>query len=404
MTPLPIALQRKLLQWLSTLLLLLIPFVQVGGDSLLRLDAPSRTLLFFGASLRIEEFSLLLLVILIMVFTFLFITMVFGRVWCGWLCPQTTLSDLSEYLLSRIKRLIPSKPLAMAATQLLFLLLSFLVAANLIWYFIPPPEFFQRLSQGGLGMVAGISLGATMLLVYLDLAFVRRLFCSTVCPYGRIQLMTTDRNTLVLEFDPLRAGDCINCGSCTQVCPTGIDIKNGLQIECINCGRCLDACRGVMEKLGKTGLIHYTFGSRETGGGHPLNTRSLLLGGVVIALCAALAAGIMTRKEATLKIRRNDAVQVQRLADGRLINFFTVYIENRSRQGAIYNLKLAGTEGRTAELLGPVSSISLAANDNRRIDLVLRFSPKPGSSAHFQLLLMRGATTVAAVPLQILEE
>lgn len=402
MTVVRIAPYRKLVQWLSTLLLLLVPFLRVGGESLLRLDAASRTLHFFGAALRIEEFYLLLLVTLLLVFLFLFITMVFGRVWCGWLCPQTTLSDLAEFLTRLSERILPGSLLPRLVRQVLFLALAFLVGANLVWYFIPPAEFFHRLSHGTLGVVAGSSLAAVMLTVYLDLALVRRNFCTTVCPYGRIQLMTMDRSTLTLELNPARKGECIRCGACVRACPTGIDIRDGLQIECINCGRCRDACRSVMEKRGTTGLIHYTFGAGTRGGGRPLNVRSLLLGVIVLALCAALAAGLLTRREATLKVRRNDTVQAQRMPDGRLLNFVTVFIENRSRHSTVYDLTATLPAG-PVHLLGPVSGIRLGANDNRRIDLVLRFDGNVPPGSGVRLLLHRQGATVASAALTVLE-
>src|ERR1035437_4832421 len=102
-----IAPKRALVQWLFTIILLVLPFMRFGGDSLLRLDAASRTLLFFGASIRIEEFYLFLIVVLIMVFVFLFVTMLFGRVWCGWFCPQTTVTDLAEFIDRKLDHLLP---------------------------------------------------------------------------------------------------------------------------------------------------------------------------------------------------------------------------------------------------------------------------------------------------------
>ena len=394
---------RQSVQWITTLVLLLIPFVKIGGESLLRLDAPNRTLLFFGAAIRIEELYLFLLATLILVFIFLFVTMVFGRIWCGWLCPQTTLSDLAGFILKKTASLLPGKLFPLVVAHLLFALLAFLVGANLVWYFIPPAEFFERLLQGNLGLVAGITLWTTAVLVYLDLAFVRRLFCSMLCPYGRIQLMAMDRNTLTLEFNPARTSDCIRCGACVRTCPTGIDIRDGLQVECINCGRCLDTCRAIMQKLGKTGLIHYSFGITEQGGGRPLNSKSLVLGIVVLVLCGLLAAGVTLRKEASLKVRRADMIQVKHLADGSLVNFFTITIENRSRKPAVYDLVIDGSSKAGLELLGPVTGLLLAANDNRRIDLLVKASSLPPKQAIIQLRLMQGKRVVAAEPLSILD-
>lgn len=397
-----IAPKRKLAQWLSTLLLLLLPFARAGGESLLRLDAGSRTLLFFGTTVRIEEFYLFLLAVLILVFGFLFVTMVFGRVWCGWLCPQTTVTDLAEFIDRKIDGLLPGKPRAAAVKQTAYLFLSFTIAANLVWYFIPPYEFFSRLCRGEIGLVAGITLVSVSLLLYLDLVLVRRGFCRTVCPYGRIQLMAMDRNTLTLEFDPAQKGACLGCGACVKVCPMGIDIRDGLQVECINCGRCLDACREVMEKRGRGGLIHYTFGAAAEGGGRPVNGRSLLLAGIVLLLCALLGVGIATRKEATVKVQRAAGGEVRRPADGGVANFFTAYLENRAAVPGTFSLSVSAVAGHKVELLGPVRDISLPANANRRVDFIVRVAPVPDAPRKLELRLMRDGKAVAVAPVTLL--
>ncbi|WP_224981402.1 4Fe-4S dicluster domain-containing protein [Geomonas agri] len=390
---------RSGVQWLSTLLILGLPFIRPGGESLLRLDAGTRTLLFFGAKLRIEEFYLFLIVVLILVFAFLFVTMLFGRVWCGWLCPQTTLGDLADWIERRTKSL--PTPLRAALRQSCFLALSALVGANLVWYFIAPPEFFARLAAGQLGAVAGITLAVTALVVYLDLAFVRRRFCKSVCPYGRIQLMTMERGTLTLEFDPELKGVCLRCGACVRACPTGIDIREGLQIECINCGRCLDACRDVFAKRGTGGLIHYTFGPVGADGSRPVNKKALLLGGVLLLLVGLLIVGVTTRREATLKVQRAESGEVKRLPDGSLVNFYSAYLENRGGAARVFSLETAPLAGYRLELIGPVREITLAANANRKIGFALKLSSAPPPGTQVELRLVTGGKAVAASPLPV---
>lgn len=394
--------KREAVQWLSTLLLLIVPFVRVGGESLLRLDASSRTLHFFGAAIRIEEFYLVLLISLLFVFIFLFVTMVFGRVWCGWLCPQTSLVDLLEAVELRLRKFFGESLVTTVARHFVAAALAFLVASNLVWYFIPPGEYLQRLLSGTLGPVAGISLFSVGIIVWADLIFVRRYFCKAICPYGRIQLMAMDRNTLTLEFDPDEACRCIGCDSCVRVCPTGVDIRDGFQVECINCGRCLDACRAVLNRLYQPGIMHYTFGRRLDGGGRPVNARSLLLATVLGILAVILAVAIINRSEATIKISRGGDGAVRRLPNGGVVNFYTAYLENRSRSASVYDITASNVPGHQVELLGPTRQVRIAPNENRRVDFMARVTPVPATPLNLVFSLSREGTPVAQAEMKLL--
>lgn len=397
-----LAQKRAAVQWVSTLLLLFIPFVRAGGESLLRLDASTRTLHFFGAAIRIEEFYLVLLISLIFVFIFIFVTMIFGRVWCGWLCPQTTLTDVIEAIECRVEKSIGRSPVVTVVNHLIAAALAFLVASNLVWYFIPPEEYFRRLVSGQLGLVAGISLISTGLLVWIDLVFIRRYFCKAICPYGRIQLMAMDRNTLTLEFDPAEACRCIGCDSCVRVCPTGVDIRNGFQVECINCGRCLDACRSVLNNLYQPGIMHYTFGRRSDGGGKPVNLRSVLLAGVICILTGLLVYATVNRSEATIKLSRGGEGAVRVLPDGAVVNFYTAYLENRSRLSGDYDIAVDAPAGQRVDLLGPTRQIRVAPNENRRVDFTVKVAPAPAASEKLTFRLMQKERSVAKAEITLL--
>lgn len=374
--PGPLSPWRRKFQWVISLLILLLPWLQPGGNSLLRIDVPSLSLYLFGQVLRIEELFLFLLFCLVFGIGFLLITLISGRVWCGWACPQTTLNDLAEWFAKRLKLNVRKNRLQGASwrkvvVQGFYFLLATLVSANLLWYFIEPQRFFRSIYYGQLHYSIWLTFISIALIIYLDLALIRRLMCKEFCPYGRIQTALVDPATLTLQMPESEKERCIKCNSCVRCCPMGIDIRQGYQVECINCGRCLDACRQIMQKRQQTGLISYTFGVDKLSPAALFNPRTILLSLILVILMAILAFSIFNRVEASLKISVSHSVASRLLKDGRQATFFNGWINNRSTKSEIYYLQAKTKSGAPLTIKGQTQQLRLSAGQNRKIDYVL---------------------------------
>ena len=361
--------RRRLFQLAMVALVALTPFIRINGNALLRLDIPGLTLELGGHRFRIEELYLAWLFVLWLIFLFILMTMTLGRVWCGWACPQTALCDLAETLTGKTPRPI---------RHLGYLLISLWAGMTFVWYFISPFDFFSRLLAGSLGpWPAGTAL-AVATLVWADLTLVRRLFCRAFCPYGRFQTVLTDRGTLTLQATDDGLKRCIDCKSCLRVCPTGIDIRAGFQIECINCARCLDACRQVMAKRGEPGIIRYTFGRANLGWRTMVTAKTAALGLLVIIIGGATLYLATHRATASFEIGRSALLASRLTEGGRQRTFFSGSIVNRRESPQQFTLTAADHTGRALTIKGP-THFELADNEKRDLTLAVDSSIITGS-------------------------
>jgi cytochrome c oxidase accessory protein FixG len=353
------ALAFQALLWLG------LPFLEIGGESALRLDVPAGRLHAFGASFAIDEAIVVLAATLLVTAAFLLVTLLWGRVWCGWSCPQTLLGDLTALVEpdKRRKKRRWRRPLGFAIVAVV----STVVSANLVWYFVSPYEFFRRLAAGTLGPVIAGSWAVLGAVLFLDLAFLRARFCATVCPYAKLQGVLFDRHTLVVAYDVRRDEDCVDCGACVRVCPTGIDIRDGLQMECIACAACIDACTPVMAKLRRApDLVSYFHG--EPGGRRRLLRPGVLaLGGSTAGALAMLLAVLVGRSVLGMNAVAEDAFRPRRAPDGRVVNAYSVALENRGREPLTVALALAAGGAEVA--LRP-ASVELGPGERRQVRLV----------------------------------
>lgn len=340
--------------------LAIIPFLGVKGHAWLRLDIPTLTLELLGHSFRIEELYLVWLFVLGGIFVFLLVTLTLGRVWCGWACPQTALSDLLEWLNQRGRR--PWR-------HLLTLMISLWAGATFVWYFVTPLDYFTRLGNGQLG---GWPLGTTLIVaavVFADFTLVGRLFCREFCPYGRFQSLLADRGTLCLQAPAGELSRCINCKSCLRACPTGIDIRQGYQIECINCARCLDACRQVMARRGEAGIIRYTFGLDDLSWRALLSAKSGGLALLVVALTMTTVFLASHRAAANFKIGRSSAL-ASRLTEGGQLTFFSGSITSRRQSEQHFVLSVSPQHDPALTIKG-TTRFTLTGNEKRDISLAV---------------------------------
>jgi cytochrome c oxidase accessory protein FixG len=316
---------RKRVHALCFLIFLALPFLNV-----IRFDIPRQRFYFFGSELWINEFAIIFFSLMFLMFVVVAISIFYGRVFCGYLCPQMIFSEascsLENWLRSRVTK---NRAAFFALTALASVGLAFVF----ISYFVEPRDLFHRLATLDLHTAAGISGATVTLLTFLDFSLVRQKFCTTVCPYGYLQgMFGDDRTLLVLYRDEQHR--CIECKKCVRVCPMEIDIrKSPYQIECIHCGECIDACNEVLGRL-KTpqpGLIDYSWGEKP--GTAKWSTKRTVLALVLAFYACGICVALSLRHEVLVRVApvRAELYRVDAAA-GRVYNKFRYSIANRGHK------------------------------------------------------------------------
>lgn len=364
---------RRHRTWTQLILLtifLALPWIKIHGRQSIFINISDREFSFFGLFLKSHDAPLLFFVLGTLTLGLAFVTSIWGRVWCGWACPQTVFIDAvyrrieewteGNYLKRRQLRegpLTSERLLKSGAKWILFVIVSSLIAHSFIAYFVGAEQLavmVQNPPQDN--WTYFLLVFAFTAAILFDFAWFREQFCVIMCPYGRFQSLLLDQKSLAVVYDAKRGeprknpgvekskqGACVNCNRCVQVCPTGIDIRNGLQMECITCTACIDACDEIMEKTKQPkGLIRYDTldGSKIT----LKRPRSIAYLTAIVLLTGGLAYAISTREPVDLTLLRGQGLPYSfvknEAGEEVILNQFKLHIQNQSDRSAEYRLIL----------------------------------------------------------------
>ncbi len=371
--------------WFSWFLMALMfsgPYMRLNDRPLLLLNVLERKFIIFGMVFWPQDLNLFALLMLSFILFIVLFTVLFGRVWCGWACPQTVFMEMLfrklEYLIEgdaqQQKKLDEQdwngeKILKKTVKHSLFWVLSFAIANTFLSYIIGVDELKLLITDGpGAHVGKFLALALFTTVFYFVFAKMRELVCVFICPYGRLQGLLLDKNSLVVAYDFVRGeprgkikkaeetahGDCIDCKLCVQVCPTGIDIRNGTQLECANCTACIDMCDEVMVKVQRPkGLIRFASLRGITEGAKiGFNARNIAYTVVLTALFGVFVYLLATRKLVETTLLRTPGMLYQKQAYGKISNLYSIEFVNKTFDELPLEIKLVEPKGNLKILDG----------------------------------------------------
>ena len=368
---------RRVSGALLLIILIGLPFLRINGESSLRFDVPSLRLLFFGTTIWMQDFFIVLMAVIFLTFLVLFTTTVFGRVWCGWLCPQTVLVDATSFVETSRKRGYAAK----AAVSVAVGAVSSIIAASLIGYFVSPYDLPLLFTAGGVPQTIVLGSWVTLtIILFLDLVALRRGFCATVCPYAKMQNVLFDDRTLVVAFDRQRAQECQECLACVNACPVGVDIRKGSHMACIHCAECVDACTERMAKRDRETLVRYFFGIPGGGRSTGLRVIPLLTGALTAISLAFLIYLSFTRMPFDMNVRWNYSGVGEVRADGAVTNSYVLSLRNMGNMDLDLDLSVSSSPAQDSAIRVSPDVVKLKkGTDIMKIPVVVTLDQKEGA-------------------------
>jgi len=366
---------RTLFSVVLLVLLYGLPFVKVNGNPLILLNILERKLILFGVPFGPHDFHLFVIAMILIIISIFLFTVVYGRIFCGWLCPQTIFMEMVyrriEYWIegdSNKQRALAKmdwngeKIFKKGLKHAIFFAIAIITANTFLAYIIGKDQLFHIMQSPVSDHVTGfIAMVIFSGVFYFVFAFFREQACLMVCPYGRLQGVMLDANSVVISYDHVRGeprgvskdssaklGDCIDCKACVNVCPTGIDIRNGTQLECVNCTACIDACDSVMDKIKKPrGLIRYaSLNEIEKGVRSLLTPRSIGYTVVLVVLFTALSIMLSKREDFELSILRTPGMMFQQYDSLHISNLYDFVLTNKTFDEIPATLELENSNGK----------------------------------------------------------
>lgn len=397
--------RRTIVQAVLVLIFLTLPWLRIGGEQALLLNVADRKFEIFGLSLRAHNAPLLFFVLAIAGFGLFLVTAIWGRVWCGWACPQTV---FIESVFRRIEKWIDGSAAERRALDLaplnlrkvakralkwtLFTLAAGVITHSFLAYFVGTDRITEMvLRPPSENWSSFLFIVFSTAIILFDFGWFREQFCIIACPYGRFQSVLMDKQSMVVGFDTAREKDCVECFRCVQVCPTGIDIRRGVQMECIACTACVDACDEVMTKVKRPlGLIRYMtqLGLKPS---FRLSPRVAAYAAIVIGSVASLSYLLANHRQLDVQVLRGTGAPYVKTADGRLLNQFFLEASNSGRTDLPIQLAVLKPEG--ARIVNTASQFVIRAGRTERIGFFIEFTADPKQASATLQITAEGVET-----------